>query len=203
MTKYISAVLASLMLIPPGAAVIDMFAEHEEQRDALRCCEEIIEAVEETPEEEEVAPAVPSVGIGREAYEPAFEATADELEQLVILCYLEAGGESDACVRAVAEVVFNRLASGIWGETLTDVIYAPGEFEPAHMISSFDEQSDPIVIERLEEIRSIIYDIYFNGCRIDADVMFFRTDYYHAWAGAIDEFNIGNVYFSSSRWCER
>ena len=39
-----------------------------------------------------------------------------------------------------------------------------------------------------------------HGVSIPSNVMFFRTDYYHAWAGAVDEFAIGNVYFSSSRW---
>ena len=201
-SKYISAVLASLMLVPPSAAVVDIFARHEAQINALRSCDGIIEAIEETPEEEEIAPAVPSVGIGREAYEPAFEATADELEQLVILCYLEAGGESDECVRAVAEVVFNRLSCGAWGDTLTDVIYAPGEFEPAAYIAEFETGGNLIIEDRLDEIRDIVWDIYCSGVSIPERVMFFRADYYHTFSGAVDEFAVGNVFFSSSRWCD-
>ncbi len=202
MTKYISAVLASLMLVPPSAAVVDIFARHEAQMNALRRCEVIIETAEEASEKEEIAPAVPSVGIGREAYEPAFEATADELEQLVVLCYLEAGGESDECVRAVAEVVFNRLSYGAWGDTLTDVIYAPGEFEPAAYIAEFEAGGNLIIEDRLDEIRDIVWDVYNSGVCIPERVMFFRADYYHTFSGAVDEFAVGNVYFSSSWWCE-
>lgn len=199
--KYITTLLAAAMLFP-SAAVVDIFARHEDQMNALRCCDGIIEAVEETHEEEETAPAVPSVGIGREAYEPVFEATADELEQLVVLCYLEAGGESDECVRAVAEVVFNRLSYGAWGDTLTEVIYAPGEFEPAAYIAEFSSCGNLIIEDRLDEIRDIVWDVYNSGVSIPERVMFFRADYYHVFSGAVDEFAVGNVYFSSSRWCE-
>ena len=80
--KYITTLLAAAMLFP-SAAVVDMFAEHEAQRDAIRCREEVVEAVEEAP----IAP--PSVGIGREVVPVYANVTSDELEMLVVLCYLE------------------------------------------------------------------------------------------------------------------
>ncbi len=195
--KYIATLLASVMLIPPSAAVIDIFARHEVQREALRSCEAVIEAVEEIPTVTEYA--TPAIGVGREA---VYNATQDELEQLVILAYLEAGGESDECVRAVAEVIFNRLSYGSWGETLSDVIHAPGEFEPAAYIAEFAPCGNLIIEDRLDEIRDIVYDVFYNGSTLPARVMFFRSGYYHQWNGAVDEFVIGDVYFSSSRWCE-
>lgn len=191
--KYITTLLAAAMLFP-SAAVVDMFAEHEAQRDAIRCREEVVEAVEE------VHVATPSVGIGREAVPVYANVTDDELEMLVVLCYLEAGGESDACVRAVAEVIFNRLDNGTWGDTVYDVIHAPGEFEPAGSLWEFHSEGNAVVEERLDEIRQIVRGVWMHGVSIPSNVMFFRTDYYHAWAGAVDEFAIGNVYFSSSRW---
>ena len=194
MTKLISTVLVSAMLLPSSAAVVDMFVWHEAQRDAIRYREEVVETVEEAPA------ATPSVGIGREVVPVYANVTDDELEMLVILCYLEAGGESDACVKAVAEVVFNRLDNGTWGDTMYDVIHAPGEFEPAVNVWEFHSEGNAVVEERLEEIRDIVRGVWQNGVSIPADVMFFRTDYYHTWEGAIDEFAIGNVYFSSSRW---
>lgn len=193
LSKYISAILALSMLVPVTTATTEMFVQHEEQRKALRCEERDIPYVVEYGK--------PSEGIGRE-FVPQFDAAEEELEELVILCYLEAGGESDECVRAVAEVVFNRLTYGAWGESLTEVIYAPGEFEPAHLISEFDAQGNAVIEERLDEIRDIVYDVYYNGCEIDAGVMFFRADYFHSFPGAVDEFAVGNVYFSSSRWCD-
>lgn len=191
--KYITTLLAAAMLFP-SAAVVDMFAEHEAQRDAIRCREEIVEPVEEAPA------ATPSVGIGREVVPVYANVTSDELEMLVVLCYLEAGGESDACVRAVAEVIFNRLDNGTWGDTVYDVIHAPGEFEPAERMWEFHSEGNAVVEERLDEIRQIVRGVWMHGVSIPSNVMFFRTDYYHAWAGAVDEFAIGNVYFSSSRW---
>ena len=191
--KYITTLLAAAMLFP-SAAVVDMFAEHEAQRDAIRYREEVVETVEEAPV------ATPSVGIGREAVPVYANVTDDELEMLVVLCYLEAGGESDACVRAVAEVIFNRLDNGTWGDTVYDVIHAPGEFEPAGSLWEFHSEGNAVVEERLDEIRQIVRGVWMHGVSIPSNVMFFRTDYYHAWEGAVDEFAIGNVYFSSSRW---
>ena len=191
--KYITTLLAAAMLFP-SAAVVDMFAEHEAQRDAIRYREEVVETVEEVPA------ATPSVGIGREVVPVYANVTDDELEMLVVLCYLEAGGESDACVRAVAEVIFNRLDNGTWGDTVYDVIHAPGEFEPAGSLWEFHSEGNAVVEERLDEIRQIVRGVWMHGVSIPSNVMFFRTDYYHAWEGAVDEFAIGNVYFSSSRW---
>ena len=197
MTKFICTVLASIMILPSSAAVVDMFSQHEKQREALRNPHVEVKVVET---EEERVLATPSVGIGRENVPVYARVTDDELEMLVILCYLEAGGESDACVKAVAEVVFNRLDNGTWGDTIYDVIYAPGEFEPAGSVWTFHSEGNAVVEERLDEIRNIVRSVWQNGVSIPSDVMFFRADYYHAWEGAVDEFAIGNVYFSSSRW---
>ena len=199
MTKLISTVLVSAMLLPSSAAVIDMFSQHEKQREALRNPHVEVKVVE-TEETEERVLATPSVGVGRENVPVYARVTDDELEMLVILCYLEAGGESDACVKAIAEVVFNRLDNGTWGDTIYDVIHAPGEFEPAVNVWEFHSEGNAVVEERLDEIRQIVRGVWQNGVSIPADVMFFRTDYYHTWEGAVDEFAIGNVYFSSSRW---
>ena len=142
-------------------------------------------------------------GIGREQIKPYYSGITDEeLEKLAILAYLEAGGESNDIIRCVVSVVFNRLESGLWGDTLTDVIYAPGEFDPAPYIADFTTEGNFIVEDKLDEIREIINDVYYNGSSIPGRVMFFRTDFFHSWNGAVNEFSIGNVYFSSSRWCE-
>jgi hypothetical protein len=197
--KYVATLLASVMILPSSATVVNMFSRHENQREALRNPRvEVVEVVE--ADEEAPVLATPSVGIGRENVPVYARVTDDELEMLVILCYLEAGGESDACVRAVAEVIFNRVDNGAWGDTVYDVIHAPGEFEPAGSLWEFHSEGNAFVEERLDEIRHIVRGVWMYGVSIPSNVMFFRTDYYHAWAGAVDEFAIGNVYFSSSRW---
>lgn len=124
--------------------------------------------------------------------------TDDELEELARLAYLEAGADwiSDDCIRAVVEVVFNQLAYGAWGDTLHEVInfvHPDGtrNYEPAAKIPYTEPSA---------RCREIVRDVYENGCRLPARVMFFRACYYHAWDGAVAEFEIDGVYFSSSRW---
>ena len=118
-----------------------------------------------------------------------------ELEELARLAYLEAGADwmSDDCIRAVVEVVFNQLQYGAWGNTLHDVIYSPGNYEPAWNIPYTEPSA---------RCREIVHDVYKNGIRIPQRVMFFRAWYYHQWEGAIPEFEIDGVYFSSSWWCQ-
>lgn len=122
--------------------------------------------------------------------------TEDELEELARLAYLEAGATwiSDDCIRAVVEVVFNQLEYGAWGNTLHDVInfiHPDGtrNYEPAGKIPYTEPSA---------RCREIVRDVYENGIRIPARVMFFRAWYYHEWA--IAEFEIDGVYFSSSRY---
>ncbi len=174
----------------------------------LRTAEEIEDAAMETESVAERCAAEPSGGIGREflpiCEEPAlivsevgYTAYAFELELCAEIVELEAGGESAECRRRVAEVIFNRLASGIWGDSLIDVIYAENdlgyEFETVHYIGD---------AEVSEETREIVWDVFQNGVEIPARVMFFRTGTYHAWDGAVNEFEVDGVFFSSSVWCE-
>ena len=49
-----------------------------------------------------------------------------------------------------------------------------------------------------EGIREIVAEVFTNGSKISGDILYFRADYYHAWA--INEFHIDNTYFSSSPW---
>lgn len=202
MTKLIS-IVSAIMILQFGGITADLYIRHDQAREAIRGCDEIIITEAETPTEAtNEATATPSEGVGRITPAPKYNATENELETLVTLAYLEAGGESDSVIRCIVEVVFNRLASGIWGETLTDVIYATGEFDPAPYISDFETGGNLIIEDKLDEIRDIVWDVYYSGVSIPERVMFFRTDHYHGWEGAVDEFAVGNVYFSSSRWCE-
>lgn len=118
-----------------------------------------------------------------------------ELEELARLAFLEAGSDwiSDDCIRAVVEVVFNQLNYGQWGRTLHEVIYSSGNYEPAYAIP---------YTESTERCREIVRDVYENGISLPSRIMFFRAYYYHQWLGAVPEFEIDGVYFSSSYWCE-
>lgn len=122
-----------------------------------------------------------------------------ELEELARLVYWEACGESDICQRAICEVVFNQLNYGAWGDTLDSVIFSTNNYEPAYRLYWPDTEYDKDI---LSNIRTIVHDVYYNGISLPPRIMFFRADYYHQWKGAIPEFNIGVVHFSSSYWCD-
>ena len=57
-------------------------------------------------------------------------------ELLARIVYLEARGEPDEGQQAVVQVILNRLDNGYWGDSFSEVIYAPGQFNPARSIKS-------------------------------------------------------------------
>ena len=61
----------------------------------------------------------------------AFNATTDEILLLAALIQCEAGGESYEGKLAVGAVVMNRVRSSRYPNTISDVIYSPGQFTPA------------------------------------------------------------------------
>lgn len=59
---------------------------------------------------------------------PEIDLTWEEQELLAKIIWIEAQGEPSEGQQAVAEVVFNRLVSGEYGDTLKEVIFAEGQF---------------------------------------------------------------------------
>lgn len=188
MTKRLITILTSAAMLAYVPATINDHVNHDQRTNLHDVQPHISTELTNLLSEH----AEPAEGIGREAT-PYYVATESELEEVARLVYLEARGESVDCQRAITEVIFNRLASGLWGDTLTDVIYAKNEFEPAAYISES---------ETTDTIREMVYDVYWNGSTLPERILFFRADYYHAWYGAVNEFAIDNTYFSSSKWCE-
>lgn len=79
-------------------------------------------------------PEEPFVYVEEKPYvEPRYdiELTWEEQQLLAKIIWLEARGESPEGQQAVAEVVFNRMASGEFGDTLRNVIFAEGQFRSA------------------------------------------------------------------------
>lgn len=115
-----------------------------------------------------------------------------EYDMLCRIVELEAGGESEECRAAVTAVILNRMQSGIWGGTLSDVLTAD-QFDTVPFADTADVQ---------KSTADVVADVWANGCAVPADVLFFRDTYYHTFCGAVDEFAVGAMYFSSSVWCE-
>lgn len=82
-------------------------------------------------EEAEKARAAAEAEARRKVQKEAVLATASETEILAALIQCEAGGESYEGQVAVGSVVMNRVRSGGYPNTITDVIYASGQFVPA------------------------------------------------------------------------
>ena len=125
--------------------------------------------------------------------EPYCNLTDEEYELVCAVVDLEAGGEGEELQRAVTECILNRLDSGIWGKTISEVIYAKNQFS----VVPYLHKANPS-----ELTKSVVKDVFENGVSIPKRVMFFRTNHYHSNTWAIDEMQIGNVYFSSSKWIE-
>lgn len=110
----------------------------------------------------------------------------EEIRDFSALVYLESGGESYECMKAVASVVINRMENS--NSSLYDIIYAPNQFEPAHNIPYTTPSEDAI---------NAVNDIVTNGPCIPKNVTFFRAGYYHNWSDLIQPYTvIDNTYFS-------
>lgn len=117
----------------------------------------------------------------------AYNLTSAERELLAQLLYHEARGESLECQKAVVSVILNRVDSKIWGDSLTDVIYAKNQFEP--VVKGLLPNTKPLQ----KQYEAIDY-VLENGATVPEEVLYFRADHYFEWA--TDFMNMDNTYFS-------
>lgn len=114
------------------------------------------------------------------------ELTEDEIHDLATLVFLEAGGESYECQKAVASVIINRVTTS--GKSLYDIIYEKNQFTPAYLI----ECKEPT-----ESTMNAVIEVCTNGPTIPEYVTYFRADYYHNFSEYIEDYiNIDSTYFS-------
>lgn len=110
-------------------------------------------------------------------------------EAYVCRCIMrEAGGESDEGQQAVATVIFNRLFSPKFPNTIAEII-VPGQFEVC------DDYEDVTPQVKINLQRAIID--YGTQCQsVPYNCYYFRADHYHDFG--IPYRQIGNNYFSLS-----
>lgn len=126
-----------------------------------------------------------SIRVGREQTN-AYEITSVEREMLARLVYREANTESIECQRAIVSVVFNRLASGYWGDTLEEVVYAENQFAPANLLyCTTPTEANYEAVDYVLE----------NGVTIDRYVLYFRANYHFEWNGYKPYIGIDHTYF--------
>lgn len=116
------------------------------------------------------------------------ELTESEINLLATLVYLEGGCESYECMKGIASVVVNRMLTT--GDSLHEVIYAPGQFSVAHLLNSYSPTEETLRAAR---------DVVQNGPSMPIHVLFFRASYYHEFGnGRVIPYTcIDNTYFSS------
>lgn len=156
--------------------VVEEFVEVEEEP------AEVEEETVEVTEKVEVADE-PEVVDETEADVESYDYDLSDIDLLARITYLEAGGTSYECQCAVASVVVNRANRG--GKSLYDVIYAPGQFTPAYLVSSTTPTQS--CIDAATQVLS-------GGITIPSNVIYFRAGYYFDWAEPYT--NMDNVYFS-------
>ena len=93
---------------------------------------EVIQARDAAEKEAARAQAAAEREATRKQQKEAVLTSASELNILAALVQCEAGGESYEGQLAVASVVMNRVRCGAYPNTITDVIYASGQFSPAN-----------------------------------------------------------------------
>lgn len=102
----------------------------------------------------------------------AYNITSVEREMLARLVYLEANTESLECQIAIISVIINRWQSGIWGDSIEDVVYAEHQFSPAKNIK--------ITTPTAQNYEAVDYVLRY-GCTLPQYVMYFRANYHHGW----------------------
>lgn len=129
--------------------------------------EETIELViEEVPVVEE------PVEIVEESVEVASTVSAfseDEIYLMAKVCLAEAEDQTEYGKRLVVSTILNRLDSGIYGDTIYDVVYAPYQFEVMNngRIDRVEVDEYTLELVRQETIS-----------RSNYDVIYFRMDHY-------------------------
>lgn len=111
----------------------------------------------------------------------------DDLDILYKLVEAEAGIESSRCKEMVAAVVFNRVKSDRFPNTLRKVIYAPGAFAVTNnnVINRVNVTQDTI---------DAVNRVYNGEVEVPDDIYFFRNKHYFGWCKPA--FSIDRTYFS-------
>ena len=115
----------------------EFFAEEEVQQDetaalqaeASKAAQNEIEEVQAAEEAARIAAEAQQAALAAQAAQTA-AISAEELKLLANIIYCEAGSESYVGKVAVGNVIMNRVKSASQPNTITEVVYAKGQFSP-------------------------------------------------------------------------
>ena len=94
--------------------------------------------------------------------------TSVEREMLARIVHRESNTESLECQIGITSVIINRWQDGRWGNTLSEVIYAPHQFSPSGLIYKTTPTET--------NYQAVDY-VLKNGSTLPKYVMFFRANF--------------------------
>ena len=186
-------------VIETNVTIESVPAFNESYMDKLNIEKNIKQDIEhDLKEEVELEPSQPI----EEPITPYYHVTPEEYEMLASLVFLESGGCSQDCQKAVTSVIFNRLSCGEWKKdvnsdgfiTLYDIIYYPNAFSPAHRITR---------TKATEKVYDSVDYVIMYGPTVPEYVRYFRSDYDFNWENYKNYTTYDNVYFGYfDNWSE-
>ena len=125
------------------------------------------------------------------------EMTDGELDELCRVLFLECRGEPFEGKVACVEVIFNRVLSDSWPDTVHDVLSQKGQFVTYKRIDrAYDVREDDIAVSQGEINRAIMY-AYKNGRTVlpNGNYVYFDT----RGVNGRNHIQIGNHYFGEGK----
>lgn len=121
---------------------------------------------------------------------PYFFVTSVEREMLARLLWTEARGESVECQRAIISVVFNRVASDDFPDSIEEVIK-----QKSGNVPQFDLGNKLGSVTPNEEQYEAVDHVIWNGCTVPEWVQYFRANRHHSWGGYVQYKQIDHTFF--------
>lgn len=200
--RYVSAILLFILIAVLGVLICLRLDCSSTEIDELESASKIItvnvenaasptesiSSVESTQTSDIAIAETDQTDLLSESSKPYIDLSESEINLLATLVYLEGGCESYECMKGIASVVVNRMLTT--GDSLHEVIYAPGQFSVAHLLNSYSPTEETLRATR---------DVVQNGPSMPIHVLFFRASYYHEFGNGrvIPYICIDNTYFSS------
>lgn len=121
---------------------------------------------------------------------PYFFVTSTEREMLARLLWTEARGESIECQRAVVSVVFNRVKSDAFPNSIEEVIK-----QNSGGVPQFDLGNKLGNVTPNEMQYEAVDYVITNGCTVPNWVQYFRSKHHFSWRGYTPYVQIDRTYF--------
>lgn len=113
----------------------------------------------------------------------------EEFMLVALTAYHEARGEGIEGMRAVIEVIFNRMLSDDWPNAAKDVIYAPGQFSVASYLLTANINEPELLTQAFNLVREVLDSTEYI---LPDGYVYFATSK----VNGKDFIKIGNHYFS-------